>query len=64
MTFDRGKGSDGTVHQLELAYFVNADYVQPQLCTTPSMGWVTILSPPSPLCLQTDNFLCNPGRRI
>ena len=56
----RGKASDGTVLPLELAYFVNAVYGQLQLCTNPSRGGVNTLSPPPPLCLQTDNFLCNP----
>ena len=35
---NRGKGSDGIVIPLELAYFVNTVYSQLQLCTTPSKG--------------------------
>ena len=59
-----GKGSDGIVLPLELACFINAVFGLLQLCSTPSRGGVTTLSPPSPLCLQTHIFLCNPGRCI
>ena len=54
----RGKGSDGKVLPLELACFINTIFGLLQLCSTPSRGGVTTLSPPSPLCLQTDNFVC------
>ena len=61
---NRGKGSDGIVLPLKLACFINTVFGLLQLCSTHSRGAVTTLSPPSLLCLQTDNFVCNPGRCI
>ena len=47
LRLERGKAMDGLVLPLEQAV-----YVQLQLCTTPSRGGVTTLSPPSPICLK------------
>ena len=46
----------GGVTPLQLAYFVNGVYVQLQLCTTPSRGGVTTLSPPSPSVCRRITF--------
>ena len=38
--------------------------VEMALYSPPFRGGVTTISPPSPLCLQTDNCLCYPGKWI
>ena len=60
----RGKGRGGIVFNFKLASFINIVFGLLRLYSTPSMGGVTTLSHSSPLCLQMDNCLCNPGRCI
>ena len=54
----RGKCKDAIVLTLELTSFINTVFVLLKLYLSPSKrGPVTTLSPPSPLCLQTENCL-------